>query len=51
MVQFSRLRPLLLSALFAVSFVAEPLLPGSLHKEEKKTPAPPGGHPQPLANV
>src|SRR6185312_1252341 len=36
MIQFSRLRSLLLSALFALSFVAEPFLPGSLRAQEKK---------------
>ena len=36
MIQSSRLRPLLLSALFALALVAEPLLPGSLQASEEK---------------
>jgi hypothetical protein len=36
MIQSSRLRLLLLSAVFAVPFVAEPLLPGSLRAAEEK---------------
>ncbi|PYJ13964.1 MAG: hypothetical protein DME94_10080, partial [Verrucomicrobia bacterium] len=36
MIQPSRFRSLLLFASFALPFVAEPLLPGSLQAEEKK---------------
>jgi tetratricopeptide (TPR) repeat protein len=36
MIEFSRLRPLLLSALFAFALVAEPLLPGSLQASKEK---------------
>src|SRR5437868_14503921 len=36
MMQSSRFRSLLLSALFALAFVAEPLLPGSLQASEEK---------------
>ena len=36
MITSSRLRPLLLSALFALPFVTEPLLPGSLRAAEEK---------------
>ena len=36
MIQSSRFRPLLLSALFALALVAEPLLPGSLQASEEQ---------------
>ena len=36
MSQSSRLRPLLVSALFALPLVTEPLVPGSLQAQEKK---------------
>ena len=36
MIQSSCLRPLFLSALFALPFVAEPLVPGSLRAAEEK---------------
>jgi hypothetical protein len=36
MIQSSRLHPFFLSALFALPFAVEPLLPGGLQAQEKK---------------